>query len=99
MVFSRVVGLAEKAGKHVELLTVPGTDADVRLMKNYKREGYLVRNLPDPQQILSEKSFLVLDNAGAPWFPIAIEHNPRFTWKVIAPIDSARRLIQVDQQP
>ncbi len=26
LVFSRVVGLAEKAGKHVELLTVPGTD-------------------------------------------------------------------------
>jgi hypothetical protein len=26
IVFSRVVGLAEKAGKHVELLTVPGTD-------------------------------------------------------------------------
>jgi hypothetical protein len=26
VVFSRVVGLAEKAGKHVELLTVPGTD-------------------------------------------------------------------------
>lgn len=80
-------------------LTVPGTDADVRLMKNYKREGYLVGNLPDPQQILSQKSFLVLDNPGAPWFPVAIEHNPRFTWKVIAPIDSARRLIEVDQQP
>ncbi len=27
LVFSRVVGLAEKAGKHVELLTVPGTEA------------------------------------------------------------------------
>jgi hypothetical protein len=26
VVFSRVVGLAEKAGKHVELLTVPGTE-------------------------------------------------------------------------
>ena len=26
LVFSRVVGLAEKAGKHVELLTVPGTE-------------------------------------------------------------------------
>ena len=24
--FSRVVGIAEKAGKHVELLTVPGTE-------------------------------------------------------------------------
>jgi hypothetical protein len=79
--------------------SVPGVDTDVRLLKNYRREGYLAANLPDPAQILSQKSFLVLDNAGAPWFPAAIEHNPRFTWKVIARIDAARRLIEVDQKP
>jgi hypothetical protein len=78
--------------------TVPGVDTDVRLLKNYRREGYLVENLPDPSQI-SQKSFLVLDNAGAPWFSVVIEHNPRFTWKVIARIDAARRLIEVDQKP
>ncbi|MGB6904717.1 MAG: glycosyltransferase family 39 protein [Acidobacteriaceae bacterium] len=79
--------------------TVPGVDTDVRLLKNYRREGYLVENLPDPAQILSRKSFLVLDNTGAPWFPLVIEHNPRFAWKVLAQVDSARRLIEVNQQP
>jgi hypothetical protein len=33
LVFSRVVGLAEKAGKHVELLTVPGTDPWVAVVQ------------------------------------------------------------------
>jgi 4-amino-4-deoxy-L-arabinose transferase-like glycosyltransferase len=79
--------------------TVPGVDTDVRLLTNYRREGYLTENLPDPSLILSQKSFLVLDNSGAPWFPVVIEHNPRFTWKTLAQIDSSRRLIEVDQKP
>jgi hypothetical protein len=79
--------------------TVPGVDTDVRLLKNYRREGYLAENLPDLAQILGQKSFLVLDNAGAPWFPVAIEHNPRFNWKTLAQIDATRRLIEVDQKP
>jgi hypothetical protein len=79
--------------------TVPGVDTDVRLLRNYRREGYLAENLPDLAQILGQKSFLVLDNAGAPWFPVAIEHNPRFNWKTLAQIDATRRLIEVDQKP
>ena len=79
--------------------TVPGVDTDVRLLENYRREGYLTENLPDPSLIPSQKSFLVLDNSGAPWFPVVIEHNPRFTWKTLAQIDSSRRLIEVDQKP
>ncbi len=79
--------------------TVPGVDADVRLLTNYRREGYLAQNLPDPAQILDRKSFLVLDTPGAPWFHMRIENNPQFTWKVIAQIDRARRLIYVEQAP
>ncbi len=79
--------------------TVPGADADVRLLTNYRREGFLAVNLPDPSQILDRKSFLMLDNEGAPWFRVVIEHNPRFTWKTIAQIDSSRRLIEVHHAP
>lgn len=77
--------------------TVPGADADVRLLTNYRREGYLVANLPDPAQILQRKSILLLDTPGAPWFRVRIENNPRFTWKVIAQLDATRRLIDVEQ--
>ncbi len=79
--------------------TVPGADADFRLMTNYRREGYLAANLPDGSQILGRRSFLLLDNGDAAWFHAAIENNPRLSWKTIAQIDSARRLIGVEQEP
>jgi hypothetical protein len=78
---------------------VPGADTDFRLMKNYRREGYFSANLPDDSQILSRKSFLLLDNGDAAWFRVAIESNPRFTWKILAQVDDARRLIEVEQNP
>jgi len=79
--------------------TVPGADTDFRLMKNYRREGYFAASLPDDSRILSRKSFLLLDNGDAPWFRVAIESNPRFTWKILAQIDDTRRLIEVEQNP
>ncbi|MGB9031048.1 MAG: hypothetical protein WCC27_13085 [Acidobacteriaceae bacterium] len=92
-------GLVEYPLDEAAASTVPGVDTDVRLLKNYRREGYLVENLPDPALILGRRSFLVLDDAGAPWFPVEVEHNPRFAWKVLAQLDGARRLIEVDQKP
>jgi hypothetical protein len=77
--------------------TVPGADADVRLLANYRREGYIIANLPDPAQILQRQSILLLDTPGAPWFRVRIESNPRFTWKVVAQLDATRRLIDVEQ--
>ena len=77
--------------------TVPGADADVRLLTNYRREGFLVANLPEPAEILQRKSILLLDTPGAPWFRVRIEGNPRFTWKVIAQLGATRRLIEVEQ--
>ena len=79
--------------------TVPGADADFRLMTNYRREGYLAANLPDSGSILNRRSFLLLDNGDAAWFHAVIESNSRFTWKRIAQIDPARRLIEVEQKP
>ena len=97
--YSAHPNLAEYPLDEAAASTAPGVDTDVRLLKNYRREGYLAENLPDPALILSQKSFLVLDNPAAPWFPIAIEHNPRFTWKTLAQIDATRRVIEVDQKP
>ncbi len=46
-VFSRVVGIAEKAGKHVELLTVPGTDPWLAIVQtaNILKSSRLVTGL------------------------------------------------------
>lgn len=77
----------------------PGVDTDVRLIENYRREGYFASNLPDAAEILNRPSFLVLDNPGAPWFELRIENNPRFTWRTLASIDGSRRLIEVDRKP
>jgi amino acid transporter len=47
LVFSRVVGIAEKAGKHVELLTVPGTDPWLAIVQtaNILKSSRLVTGL------------------------------------------------------
>ncbi|HEX4038679.1 MAG TPA: glycosyltransferase family 39 protein [Acidobacteriaceae bacterium] len=76
----------------------PGTTADIRLMQNYRREGYLPGQLPDPAQLLGQPSFLVLTNQDASWFRIAVQNNPRFTWKTIAEVDASRRLVLVRQK-
>lgn len=81
------------------LLSPPGTTADVRLMQNYRREGYLPAQLLDPSAILSQPSFLVLNNDQADWFRVAIEHNPQFTWKTIASVDAHRRVVLVERKP
>jgi 4-amino-4-deoxy-L-arabinose transferase-like glycosyltransferase len=79
--------------------TVPGADADFRLMANYRREGYLAGNLPDGSMVLSQASFLLLDNQDASWFRVEIENNPHYTWKSLARVDAARRILLVEQQP
>lgn len=80
------------------LASPPGTTADVRLMQNYRREGYLTRQLLDPSAILNQPSFLVLNNAESSWFHMAIENNPRFTWKTIARVDATRRVVLVERK-
>jgi hypothetical protein len=77
----------------------PGVDADVRLMENYRREGYFGGKLPELQELLHQPSFLVLDNSDADWFRVRIENNSHFSWKTLAQVDSSRRLIEVQQKP
>lgn len=77
--------------------TVPGADTDVRLMQNYRHEGYFPGHLAGTEELLRPPAFLVLDNNDAPWFRLRIERNPRYAWKVIAQVDVSRRLILVEQ--
>ncbi len=79
--------------------TVPGADTDVRLMQNYRREGYFADHLPKPEELAREHSFLVLDNGDASWFRTRIESAPEYTWKLLAQVDNARRLIEVRKKP
>ncbi len=81
------------------LASPAGATADVRLMQNYRREGYLAAQLADPSAILSRPSFLVLDSAEASWFDVALEKNPHFTWKTIAQVDALRRVVLVQRKP
>lgn len=67
------------------------------LMQNYRREGYLADNILDASTVLAQPSFLVLDDTQTNWFHLTIENNPRFTWKLLAPIDHDRRLLEVTQ--
>lgn len=81
------------------LASPAGATADVRLMQNYRREGYLAPQLLDPSAILSRPSFLVLDSAEASWFDVALEHNPGFIWTTIAQVDPSRRIVLVQRKP
>jgi len=79
--------------------TVPGADTDVRLMQNYRREGYFSGHLPDPEELLRQPSFLVLENGDAAWFRLRIENNSQWTWKTLAQVDGTRRLVEVRRTP
>ena len=79
--------------------TVPGADADFRLMANYRREGYFAGHLPDTQTLLGEPSFVFLGDPGAPWFRTRIVGNPQFRWKALSRIDDSRTLIEVERIP
>jgi len=81
------------------LASPPGTTADVLLMRNYRREGYLSAQLLDPSAIFDQPSFLVLNNDQADWFRVAIAHNPHFTWKMVGPVDAHRRVVLVERKP
>ena len=96
--YSSHPNLAEYPMDEAVAKTVPGADADFRLMTNYRREGYLAANLPDDSVILDQRSFLLLDNGDAAWFRVVIESNSQFTWKILARIDSTRRLIEVEKK-
>ncbi|HUB18360.1 MAG TPA: glycosyltransferase family 39 protein [Acidobacteriaceae bacterium] len=77
--------------------TLPGLDTDVRLMENYRREGYFAGKLLQGDGVPAQASFLVLDNGDAPWFRMRIEDHAPFTWTLVAQIDSTRRLIEVQR--
>ena len=69
------------------------------LLGNYRRDGYMAANILDNSAVLSQPSFVLLDDREARWFQLRIAGNPRFTWKILAQIDAKRRLIEVDRRP
>lgn len=70
-----------------------------RLMANYRAQGYLASEIRNTSAIFAQPSFLVLDDSQTDWFHLEIESNPRFSWKILAPIDAKRSLIEVTQKP
>lgn len=72
---------------------------DVHLMQNYRAAGYFPGQLPDVSQVLARPSFLLLDSTEANWFQLRIAHNPQFTWKLVAPLDSTRRVLLITRVP
>ena len=56
--FSGVVSLAEKAGKHVELMVVPGADPMKLRPSRARRWGRSGERLPEPRPSLSLELFL-----------------------------------------
>lgn len=96
LVMTRYGGRVEYPMDPKAVLTAPGTDTDLRLMENYRREGYFPGQLVDAKTILAEPRFLVLDNQ-AEWFRFEVEKSPEFRWRVIAPVDAIRRLIEVER--
>jgi 4-amino-4-deoxy-L-arabinose transferase-like glycosyltransferase len=76
----------------------PAAVGGFHLMQNYRREGYFAANLQDVSAVLSQPAFLVLDDTQTNWFHLAIENNPRFTWRLLAPIDTSHRLLEVTQE-
>jgi hypothetical protein len=76
-----------------------GAIGGFNLMQNYGREGYLMPQLRDASAILSQDSFLVLDDTATNWFSLEIAGNPRFASKLVARIDDHRRLMEVDRRP
>lgn len=68
------------------------------LLWNYRRDGYLAGNILDDSVVLNQPSFVVLDNRETNWFQLRIAENPQFRWKVLAQIDSERRMIEVDRR-
>ena len=73
----------------------PSATGAFQLMQNYRSEGYLASNLRDLSSVLAQPSFVILDNTATNWFHLEIEHNPQFSWKVLAQLDASHRLIQV----
>jgi hypothetical protein len=69
------------------------------LLWNYRRDGYLTGNILDESAVLSQPSFLVLDNKETNWFQLEIARNPKFAWKVLAQIDASRRILLVECRP
>lgn len=80
-------------------LAGPPSEGDAyHLMFNYRRAGYLRSDIRDDAQILSQPSFVVLDQPGTSgWFKFAIAGNAQFRWRVIDRIDARRRLIEVER--
>lgn len=75
----------------------PSATGAYKLMENYRQAGYLTSGLLDLPNVLSQSSFVVLDNAQTNWFHLEIESNPRLTWRVLAQLGKDRRIIAVEQ--
>jgi hypothetical protein len=68
------------------------------LLWNYRRDGYMTGNIVDEPAVLSQPTFVVLDNKETNWFQIEIAANPAFTWKTVAQVDDKHRVIAVERR-
>lgn len=75
----------------------PATSADLRLIENYRREGYFPGQLPEAAAVLSRPTFLVLTSDPSSLQKL-LANNPHFRWTTVAVIDPTRRLILVTPQ-
>jgi Dolichyl-phosphate-mannose-protein mannosyltransferase len=98
--YSATPGLVEYPLDWPAALQGPVTSVGAyHLLWNYRRDGYLTGNILDESVVLSQPSFLVLDNKETNWFQLVIAANPKFAWKVVAQIDPSRRVIEVERRP
>jgi hypothetical protein len=79
------------------LAAAPATSADLRLIENYRREGYFPGQLPYAADVLSRQSFLILTSDPS-WLRSVLANNPHFRWTTVAVIDPTRRLVLVTPQ-
>lgn len=73
----------------------PAAVGAYHLMENYRRDGYMAGHLLDMPQVLSQPSFVVLDETGNNWFQREIAANPQFAWQELGTIDKTHRVLAV----
>lgn len=73
----------------------PAAVGAYHLMENYRRDGYMPGHLLDEPQILSQPSFVVLDETSNNWFQREIASDPQFTWQDLGSIDKTHRVLAV----
>jgi len=73
----------------------PAAVGAYHLMENYRRDGYMAGHLLDEPQVLSQPSFVVLDETSNNWFQREIASHPQFAWQDLGSIDKTHRVLAV----